>query len=175
MTPAKEGPIAKAATKPTWISARAAYPLVLEICISPSYCGSWLAEKIAAGQIRQRVKNPNDAVEGFWNPTDPPSINFEDCSATALMVNLSGTAGLHTVTLFGLELAYDDLVAAGAMPTQPEEVEPKTWFDAAKKRFPRLRHESPTDYAKRLAPLMQDELGAKAWSEETLRVRLYDK
>jgi hypothetical protein len=66
--------------------------------------------------------------------------------------------------------------SAAETPTKPPKHEtPKECFARLRKKHPQRQKERPSDYADRLVPLMRDALGARAWTRETIRKRLYDK
>jgi hypothetical protein len=166
--------MAKAKLEPTsvtWIWVRDIYPLILEICGSPQYCGSWLAEQIAAGRVRWRPKAtrpPNEPLDNFWQGS-PPSIDFAECTATKLVPAPPGTVvGLASITVLGLEVVREDFEAQRPM-------EPKVWFAAVRHHHPRNAGESVTDYAHRLHKIMDEALVTKVWTEETIRRRLHDE
>jgi hypothetical protein len=156
----------------TWTWVRNIYPLILEeICGSPQSCGPWLAEQIAAGRVRWRPKAvdpPNEPLDNFWQDP-PPTIDFEECTATKLVVATTpGVVGLLSITLRGLQVAREDFEARRPM-------EPKAWFAAARHHHPRNAGESVTDYARRLHKIMDEALVTKVWTEETIRRRLHDE
>jgi hypothetical protein len=63
-----------------------------------------------------------------------------------------------------------------AEPEPPAQMEPKDWFDEARKNHKQRLRERPGDYAKRLHDLMQaDPRVGRVWSLGTLTRRLYDK
>ena len=65
--------------------------------------------------------------------------------------------------------------AAPAGKEEPPRLEPKVWFDQARKRWPQHLRERPADYASRLHEAMQTAPVRQVWSFGTLRRRLYDK
>jgi len=102
-------------TSITWTWVRDIYPIVLEICGSPQ-CGPWLAEQIANSRVRSRAKAtrpPDEPLDNFWQGS-PPSIDFEQCTATKLVPAPPGTAaGLASIILLGLAVAREDIEALG--------------------------------------------------------------
>jgi hypothetical protein len=102
-------------TSITWTWVRDIYPIVLEICGSPQ-CGPWLAEQIANSRVRSRAKAtrpPDELLDNFWQGS-PPSIDFEQCTATKLVPAPPGTAaGLASIILLGLAVAREDIEALG--------------------------------------------------------------
>jgi hypothetical protein len=104
-------------TSVTWVWVRDIYPVILDFCGSPQYCGPWLAEQIAAGRVRWRTKAtrpPNESLGDFWQGS-PPSIDFMRCTVTKMVVAPPGTVvGLVDVTLLGFEVVREDIEAFGA-------------------------------------------------------------
>ena len=96
----------------TWIWVRDIYPVVLEICGSPQYCGPWLVEQIATCQVRCRAKAtlpPGEPLNNFWQGS-LPSIDFAECTATKLVVaKTPGVVGLVAITLLGLQVVREDI------------------------------------------------------------------
>jgi hypothetical protein len=103
-------------TSITWTRIRDIFPIVLEICGSPQYCGPWLFEQIANCRVRWQAKAtrpPDEPLDNFWQGS-PPSIDFEQCTATKLVPAPPGTVvGLVSITLFGLEVVREDIEALG--------------------------------------------------------------
>jgi hypothetical protein len=180
--------MAKAARKITpltWIPLHEAHPLVIEICLSPSQAGLWLAEQIAAKRMRVRWRAVRPAstsaveIEGFWQGS-LPTLDFADNSATKLVIAPPGTVvGFCPITLLGIEIARQDIepllpVAAKKTADRPTILlEPKVWFEAARREHPQRRGEDLSAYAERLHGLMEAAPVKSVWSKTGIRRRLY--
>lgn len=133
--------MAKAQTKPTsvtWTWVRDIESLILEIYGSPQYCGSWLAEQIAADRVRWQAKAtlpPNEPLDDFWQGS-PPSINFAECTATKLVVHPTEVA-LVSITLLGFQVAREDIIAIHASLIAPPTSESHTQAIVAHEIKPR--------------------------------------
>jgi hypothetical protein len=101
----------------TWVSLQAAHPLILEICLSPSQAGPWLAGEIAAERVhvRWRMVHPASTttveLESFWQGS-LPAFDFVDCSVTKRVHAPPGTVvGFCQITLFGVEVVREEIEA----------------------------------------------------------------
>jgi hypothetical protein len=166
--------MAKAQTKPTPVTrawARDICPVILEICGSPQYCGPWLVKEIATRRVRWWCKAtcpPYEPLDDFWQGA-PPSIDFENNTATKLVVHPT-EATLVSITLLGLQIARADierLIAPAELAEPPsaqsidvpEPIGAKSWI-ASKARNLKKEDKIPpgikiTDFAKLLEKEMQ--------------------
>jgi hypothetical protein len=139
LTNAKEcNSMAKVETKPTparaW--ARDFYPGILEICGSPQYCGPWVVKEIAARRMQWWCKAtcpPNEPLDDFWQGS-PPSIDFENNTATKLVVHPT-EATLVSITLLGLQFAHEDIATKSKTPAEPEPTTAQGWIAAEARRM----------------------------------------
>jgi hypothetical protein len=153
--------------------------LILSICLSPQRCGPWLAAKIIAGHIRWRAKTlAGELVEDSWRADDlARSINFEDCTATWLaLAPATGPTGFYCVTLYGLELAREDIEAQGvAAKLSPQLKGAKLYAFESATRLPHRDDEEMLEYVRRL---QRDDREAHPWLRETkpknIAARLYE-
>jgi hypothetical protein len=110
-------------TPATWEPLHAVQELVVGICLSPSRAGPWLAEQIAAKQVRVQTRAVHPAntssaeIERFWQGSLLPTLDFADCSATKLVALPSGV-GAYPITLFGIEVVREDIEALRLKPTR---------------------------------------------------------
>jgi hypothetical protein len=114
--------MAKAVGEPTatWISWWVAIKLIAKIYHSQSYAERWLVERIAAKLVRWRAKAthpPGRSLDRFWLNPATLTINSEECLATQMMVcDVPRSAALENVTLYGLEVAREDIEAQLPVP-----------------------------------------------------------
>jgi hypothetical protein len=97
-----------------------------------------------------------------------PAFEYPESAYSFTIANWSSVAELWPTTPIAPQKAATPAPA-------PEDQKPKDWFADAKKRFPSRPKQGVSSYAKELEAEMKKELGARAWSWETIRKRLYDK
>jgi hypothetical protein len=112
----------------------------------------------------------------------PAPVRFAPVAQYVNNLQLSGPIGFSHVAQYGIQFAGQDIEArlpgggrSVAAPARPPSSGKKDWFDGAKKRHPRLPDESKAAYARRLAPIMQADLGPRAWKETSILRRLCAK
>jgi hypothetical protein len=113
----------------TWIWVREAHPAILRFCGSPQLCSTWLAEKIASGQIRWKYQAPPIVdAQNFWQPTATgkfPEIDFEqNLAARDVVTDTPGVIGMARETIYGLAISREDLEALGPEIREDDNLSP---------------------------------------------------